>query len=175
MVALVHATIETMSSAIEASDQVHYSEKLWPAWWIWVALTVVGASFSTIFFPMSVTVGLISMAVGVALCLFALVITTPKIEVTSDWLKVGRARIERQYLGHIVAHRGDAAREQLGPGFDARSYQCIRGSINPVITAEVTDPQDATPYWIFSTRSPEKLLKALGSQAEVRHTGVSVV
>jgi hypothetical protein len=156
------------------SDSVRYVEKLWPAWWIWVAGVIIGGSFSTIFFPIGIAPGVIAMIIGVALCAAALLAVTPLIEVTDHTLKVGRAQIERRFIGHVVAHRGGAAREQLGPGFDARSYQCIRGWIDPVITAEITDDQDSTPYWLFSTRKPEELLAALGSHEPVQTSGVSV-
>ncbi len=42
-----------------------------------------------------------------------------------------------------------------------------------MITAEITDEDDATPYWLFSTRRPEALLEALGSSEQVREEGVS--
>lgn len=150
-----------------------YTEKLWPAWWLWLAGVVVGASISLIFFPISVTFGILTMVIGIGLVIFGLVITTPTLEVTQGSLRVGRAHIQTMHLGRIVGHSGDAAREQLGPGFDASSYQCIRGWIDPVITAQIIDPQDATPYWIFSTRKPNAVLSALGSSEPVREHGVS--
>ncbi|NLS08785.1 DUF3093 domain-containing protein [Nesterenkonia sp. MY13] len=157
------------------TDSVLYSEKLWPAWWLWVAVVAIGgATLSTAIFPIDVIWGVVTLLGGIALGVFILVGTTPKIEVTEKWLKVGRARIEREHVGRVVAHREDAAREQLGPGFDARSYQCIRGWINPVVTAEITDPRDPKPYWLFSTRHPEEILKALGADEPVRTEGISV-
>ncbi|WP_120005335.1 DUF3093 domain-containing protein [Nesterenkonia muleiensis] len=156
------------------NDSVRYAERLWPAWWIWLSVVIIGSSFSTIFFPIGVTYGVIALIVGAVLAVVALMAITPRVEVTDQWLRAGRAQIEREHLGHVVAHRGAAAREQLGPGFDARSYQCVRGWISPVLTAEITDPRDATPYWLISTRHPERLLAALGSQEQVRVSGVSM-
>lgn len=152
-----------------------YSEKLWPAWWIWTAGTLIGASVSLMFFPIDPVFGFLGMGFGIALVLFGLVITTPRLSVTPERLTVGRAQIGTEHLGHVVAHRGDAAREQLGPGLDARSYRCIRGWIDPVITAEITDPRDETPYWLFSTRRPERVLAVLGSTEQVREDGTSIV
>lgn len=160
-------------SSSHAEQLPSYSEKLWPAWWLWVAGVLLGASTSLIFFPISVTFGLITAVIGIGLVLFGLVITTPKIEVSEEWLRVGRARIQRVHLGRTVAHSGDAAREQLGPGFDASSYQCIRGWMDSVVTVQILDPQDATPYWIFSTRKPNAVLSALGSAEPVQEHGVS--
>ena len=156
------------------NDSAHYAEKLWPAWWIWLAGVLIGASFSTIFFPIDPFYGFVAMAAGVAIVVAALIAITPRIEVTDQWLRVGRAQIQREHLGRVVAHSGAGAREQLGPGFDARSFQCIRGWIDPVVTVEITDEQDPVPYWLFSTRNPQAVLAALGSQEPVRTTGVSV-
>ncbi|WP_022872520.1 DUF3093 domain-containing protein [Nesterenkonia alba] len=155
------------------TERVLYTERLWPAWWLWTALVIAGAALSVIFFPIDVMYGVLAMIVGIALVVFALWITTPRLEITEAVLRVGRAQIERQYLGRVVAHTGDAATEQLGPGFDARSYQCIRGWIPTVVTAQITDPEDPTPYWIFSTRNPQAVLAALDSEEPVRTTGVS--
>lgn len=171
---LSRATIETMSSPVSARSDLRHREKLWPAWWLWVVAVGIGASISIAFFPVGVAYGAAALVVGVALCLSALIVTTPTLEITDEQLRVGRARIPQQDLGRAAAHRGDAAREQLGPGFDARSYQCIRGWIDPVLTVEVSDPQDPTPYWLFSTRHPESVLAALGSEEPVREAGVSL-
>lgn len=150
-----------------------YAEKLWPAWWLWTVAVLMGGSVSLIFFPVGAVFGFLGMFAGIGLLIFALVATTPRIEVRNGLLAAGRARIDTDLLGRVVAHCGNAAHEQLGPGFDARSYQCIRGWIDAVVTVEITDPEDATPYWIFSTRHPEAVLRALGSDQPVREHGVS--
>ncbi|GAB3844516.1 DUF3093 domain-containing protein [Nesterenkonia populi] len=155
------------------AEKVIYSEKLWPSWWLWTAAVLIGASFSTIFFPIDIFWGVLSMIAGISLCAFALVVTTPRVEVTETHLRAGRAQIERGDVGRVVGHTEDAAREQLGPGFDARSYQCVRGWIGPVITAEITDPSDPTPYWLFSTRNPQDVLSALGSAEQPRSSTAS--
>lgn len=162
-----------MNSSGSTQPGSYHREKLWPAWWLWLAGALIGASISTAFFPVGIAYGLLALVVGMTLVVGALVMTTPTIEISEDQVRVGRARISHRDLGRAVAHRGAAAREQLGPGFDARSYQCIRGWIDPVVTVEVTDPRDPTPYWLFSTRRPEAVLAALGSQEPVRDTGVS--
>lgn len=168
------AIIESMNSDDSLRPGLRYREKLWPGWWLWVVAVGIGASVSIAFFPVGVLYGVIALVVGIALCVAALLATTPTVEVSDEELRVGRARIAHQDLGRAAAHRGDAAREQLGPGFDARSYQCIRGWIDAVITVEVSDPQDPTPYWLFSTRHPQTLLAALGSQEPVHEAGVSI-
>ena len=52
-------------------------------------------------------------------------------------------------------------RSQRGAQLDARAWPLIRGWVSPVVRVTVTDPQDPTPYWLVSTRHPEKLVEAL--------------
>jgi Protein of unknown function (DUF3093) len=33
--------------------------------------------------------------------------------------------------------------------------------VDPVVRIEITDPSDRTPYWLTSTRNPDRLLAAL--------------
>jgi hypothetical protein len=37
----------------------------------------------------------------------------------------------------------------------------IRGWVSPVVTVEVLDAEDPTPYWLISTRKPEVLAAAI--------------
>lgn len=164
----------TQPTGQPAPQPAPHAEKLWPAWWIWLSAWLVGASVSLVFFPVDVGVGILALLIGLALVSAGLLATTPKVRVTADGLQVGRARIDRDHIGRVVAHRGPAAREQLGPGFDATAYQCIRGWIDAVVTVEIVDERDATPYWIFSTRRPEAVLRALGSDQPVRESRTSV-
>lgn len=124
-------------------DGVHYAEKLWPSWWLWTAAVIIGASVSLIFFPIDLFFGFLTMGAGILLLVFALVITTPTIEVREGWLRVGRAQIETGHLGRIVAHRGQAAREQLGPGFDARSTSA--SAAGSVRWSPLRSPMSRTP------------------------------
>jgi hypothetical protein len=81
--------------------------------------------------------------------------------VTSTTLTVGRATIERRYLGAVSAYTGDEATEQRGTALNGLAYLCIRGWISPVVRIEVTDPEDRTPYWLASTRRPKQFTAAL--------------
>jgi hypothetical protein len=33
--------------------------------------------------------------------------------------------------------------------------------VSPVVKVELTDPQDPTPYWLVSTRRPERVVEAI--------------
>ncbi|MHA7154998.1 DUF3093 domain-containing protein [Arthrobacter sp. TMN-50] len=142
---------------------VHYEERLWPAPWIWlVAAGAAGASVVT-FAPINLTTGFIAATVIAIVLATMLVLSTPRIVVSATHLTVGRATIERRFLGEASAYLGDDATAQRGPLLNATAYLCIRGWISPVVRVAITDPDDPTPYWLASTRRPDELLAALKS------------
>lgn len=138
-----------------------YEERLWPAPWIWlVAAGASGASIIT-FVPINLTTGIIAAVVVGSVLVTLLILSTPRITVSATHLTVGRARIERRYLGAVSAHTGDEATAERGTRLNGTAYLCIRGWIAPVVRIEITDPDDATPYWLTSTRRPEELVAVL--------------
>lgn len=114
-----------------------------------------------IFIPISPTAGFVAFAVLLALQTLVLVTTTPTIAVTPETLQVGRAQIERQFVGEVSVYFGDDATDQRGIKLNGLAYLCIRGWIKPVVKIEITDPNDRTPYWLASSRNPEHLAAAL--------------
>ncbi len=141
---------------------VLYQERLWPTPWVWLIAAGFSAATIVMFAPISVEVA-VGVAVVVAIMVFTLLIlSTPRITVTATTLTVGRASIERSYLGAVEWFAGDDATYQRGPGLNGLAYLCIRGWISPVVRIEVTDPEDRTPYWLASSRNPERLVAALG-------------
>lgn len=140
----------------------HFREKLWPAWWIWIVTLGLGGTASVAFMPIGIGWGVVSGLITLGLITFALVTSTPTIEVTDTSVRVGRASIERKFVGEVTGYRGSDAYHQRGPGLNGIAFMCLRGWIDPVVRIEITDERDATPYWIASTRRPEELTAALG-------------
>ena len=126
---------------------------------------VFGAACASIlvFLPISVETGIIAAVVFAAIMVTLLLLSTPTIRVTADTLQVGKAEIERRYVGAVEGFRGDDATYQRGRGLNATAFMCFRGWISPVVKIEITDPADRTPYWLTSTRHPEELVRALNS------------
>ncbi|MFJ6003200.1 DUF3093 domain-containing protein [Arthrobacter sp. NPDC092385] len=140
---------------------VLYEERLWPSPWIWLIAAGFSSATIVMFAPISMEVGY-GAAIVVAIIVFTLLIlSTPRITVTGTTLTVGRASIERKYLGAVEWFTGEDATHQRGPGLHGLAYLCIRGWISPVVKIEVTDPEDRTPYWLASSRTPERLVAAL--------------
>lgn len=145
-----------------------YTERLWPAAWVWAWGVLVAVTLGVVFVPaasvgVAVAVGLLALA-GTSLLLRA---WSPVVRVVEPepgaglWLQAGDARIPAVALGEVEALDAPAMRTALGPALDARSHRCIRGWVPTGVRAEVVDPRDPVPYWLVSTRQPRRLAASL--------------
>ena len=76
-------------------------------------------------------------------------------------LHVGRARIGAEHLGPATALDADATRRTAGVDADARAHLMLRPYLKRAVRVEITDPADPTPYWLVSTRHPDRLAAAV--------------
>lgn len=150
-----------MSESRSASPIV-YSEKLRAPWWMWIVVIALSAAVGLALSPSDMLLFTVLALVAAVIGSVLLIASAPSITVTDTTLSVGRAQIERRWLGEITGHVGDDARYERGRGLNGLAFMCFRGWVDPVMKAEITDPNDQTPYWLFSTRHPEALAKALG-------------
>ncbi len=142
---------------------VLYTEKLWPNVWIWLVAAGFSSAGILVLAPISIGTGLTAAAVLFAIITILLILSTPSITVTRGTVQVGRATIERRFVGSVTAFRGKEATAERGTRLNGLAFLCIRGWIDPVVRIEITDPADRTPYWLTSTRRPEQLVAALQS------------
>lgn len=154
------------SAAVPASNTpsdaaVLYNEKLWPNFWMWLVSAGLSSAGILVFAPISMGAGVTAAVVLFVIIAVLLILSTPSITVTGSTLRVGRATIERRFLGSAEAFRGKEATAERGTRLNGLAFLCIRGWIDPVVRIEITDPSDRTPYWLTSTRHPEELLAAL--------------
>ncbi|MHC6592678.1 DUF3093 domain-containing protein [Arthrobacter sp. C152] len=151
----------SVPSTPSAGAPAAYREKLWPNAWIWIIAAGVSAAGILVFAPISMAAGYTAAAVLFLIITVLLVLSTPAITVTEDSLTVGRASIERRFVGDVQQFRSGEATAERGTRLNGLAYLCIRGWIDPVVKIEITDPADRTPYWLTSTRHPERLAAAL--------------
>ncbi len=76
-------------------------------------------------------------------------------------LRVGTARLPVRFVGSAEAVTAADKRLVLGPGLDPAAYLVHRPWVGPMVRLSIEDPDDPTPYWLFSVRRPGKLLDAL--------------
>jgi hypothetical protein len=84
-----------------------------------------------------------------------------KIEVDNAEIRVGRAHLQREFIGEIIALDNQNLKRIRTRDADPAAYLAIRFWSPRAIQLFVNDTRDATPYWLISTSQPEKLLTAL--------------
>jgi hypothetical protein len=85
-----------------------------------------------------------------------------RVRVADGELHVGSASLPLRFIGQVEVVPKADKQVALGPQLDPTAFLMIRTWVRPIVRLEVTDPDDPTPYWIFSVRSPARLLAALG-------------
>ncbi|TPW70877.1 DUF3093 domain-containing protein [Schumannella sp. 10F1B-5-1] len=138
-----------------------YRERLSPTPWLFVATALLIPASLLVFLPISMVAGVVAAVVSYGLAVVILLVTTPRLTVTETEFVAGRARLPREVVGEVSAHRGADATLQRGRELDARAWLLIRGWISPVVKVRLVDETDPTPYWLVSTRRPDELVAAL--------------
>lgn len=123
---------------------------------------LAGLGIFAVFLPIAGLLAFFYATIVTCTILTTQIALSPKIVITSDTLRVGKASIALRHLGVAQVYSNNAAREQLGPALDARSFLRIQGSVPQIVKVEILDKNDPAPYWIFSTRHGDEILKALG-------------
>lgn len=151
------------SSSGGSGAEILYKEKLSVAWWMWLLVLLTGTTTFLALAPINLWAAVAATAVAAVGTAVALVASTTSIVITGDYLQVGRARIERRFVGEAEAFRGDEVRLVRGPELDGRAFMNFRVSVGPVVRIRITDPVDPTPYWLTSTRHPERIVEMLSA------------
>lgn len=141
-----------------------FREHLLPSPTVWVASVLVAASFGLVVLVVwGAWVAVVVAIVAVVLVVAALLASSAVVEVTDQQLRAGRARIPLALLGRVRVVDAERMRALLGPQGDVRAYLCQRGWIAEGVLVEVTDPEDPAPYWLMSSRQPQRLAAAIVS------------
>lgn len=147
-----------------------YRERLGPSLWFLVSAAVVAPMAALVFAPLNATAALVvGGAVGVGL-IALLIAGAPVIDLRDGVLHAGRAHIDVSLLGEPVVLVEEQARHARGSGLDPRTWHVIRGGIDGVVVIPVTDPDDPTPTWVMSSRTPDRFAAALRVAQATRRT-----
>lgn len=129
--------------------------------WMYLVATFMIPSTILVLAPFDILLGVIVSVIVYLAIVIPMALTSPVIVVTDEELKVGKAHISREFISAVSAYSGSHAFAARGTDLDARAWILLRGWINPVVRVDINDPEDPTPYWLFSSRKPEELLLAL--------------
>ena len=84
-----------------------------------------------------------------------------RVRVSDGVLRAGRAHIAVDLLGVPRWLDAEGTRRAMGVEADARAFLVTRPYLKRSVLLPVEDPRDPTPYWLVSTRNPERLAAAL--------------
>lgn len=150
-----------IATAPAASSAVPYRERLSPSLWTLLSAAIVGPMVGLVFVPLDATVALIlGLVAGVAL-IALLILGSPVVSVRDGELRVGPAHIAVTELGEPIALTGEEARAARGTNLSATAWHMFRGSIDGVVVVPVLDVDDPVSEWVFSTRTPERIVAAI--------------
>ncbi|HIY86206.1 MAG TPA: DUF3093 domain-containing protein [Candidatus Yaniella excrementavium] len=138
-----------------------YHEKLRPTWPMWLMVLLAGGIGWLTLAPFGTGWGIGSGLVVAAVAAFILLSTITDISVSTTHVQVGRATIDRKYIGKVTGYRGDDAFQQRGPKLHGLAYLHLRSWVKPVVRIQIEDKQDRTPYWLTSTNRPEEFTSLL--------------
>lgn len=140
-----------------------YRERLGPNAGLLVAgllfIPAILLALTPISFALAVPVSIAFYAAFVAF-LFG---TSPVIVVTPTSLQAGRATIGREHLASAAVIDELETRSLLTTRADARAHLVIRSWIRRSVQVTLNDENDATPYWLITSRNPEELARVLNS------------
>lgn len=146
---------------------VRHSERLYLAWWGWplplVAAALIAASIHLgypgvrAWLPYLITTAL---AIAVILQLSRTTIRIVGSKPDGE-LRVADARLPLRFVGKVDVVGKKDKRQALGPGLDPAAYLVHRGWVGSLVRVWLEDPDDPTPYWLFSTRHPERIAELL--------------
>jgi len=150
---------------------VRYRERLRVPWWWWP----IGIGLSSVL-ALEVNMGirnlpdwlpyaaLAAVAVGVLLWLGRVEIrvvasgTDPESEVE---LWAGQAHLPASVVSRSAVVPRSAKSAALGRQLDPAAFVLHRNWVGPMVLVVLDDPDDPTPYWMVSSRHPDRVLSAL--------------
>ena len=146
----------------DVTSHVTFRERLLPNAWIFAILFLFFVpTVSLVTLPISPEYAVPAGLIVFAIVALVLILASPKIELDGSRFTAGRAHIPVTYLGKMKLLTETELRHEIGPGNDARNYLLIRGWLKQGVKIENTDEGDPAPFWIITSRKPERLANAL--------------
>ncbi|MFD7658086.1 DUF3093 domain-containing protein [Actinosynnema sp. NPDC059797] len=140
-----------------------FRERLFVPWWGWpLPLAAAALLAAEIHMGFPGVRSWLPYAVLLPLVVLLLVrLGSVKVEVSGGELRVGEAHVPLELLGEVEVFDAKTKRKAMGPNLDPMAFVAHRGWVGPMVRVRLEDPQDPTPYWLFSVRSAEELAAVL--------------
>ncbi|MGE5697089.1 MAG: DUF3093 domain-containing protein [Candidatus Sericytochromatia bacterium] len=140
-----------------------YDERLAVPWWWWAVAAAMTASLGVALgYPLGVATGVMTFVAAFAAAFaFLAWVGAMRVVVTDDELRAGRGRLPLGVIADVRALDPARTRLLLGPRLDPAAHLALRGYVPTAVQVRIADPDDAAPYWLVSTRCPDRLAQVL--------------
>jgi hypothetical protein len=148
---------------VTGAAQTEYRERLHtPYWWYPVGLAVaviLAAEFHVSGYPLTDSIPFLTLPpLSIAIIW---VLGRSRLTISSQELSIRGAHIPLRYVSGVVALDARTLRRLIGREGDPQAFVAIRPWIGPGVQLQLDDQDDPTPYWVVSTRHPERVVALL--------------
>lgn len=153
-----------MGSDVEhTGPSVLYRERLrTPWWWYPVALFVAGLLAAEFHIAGLRLTDWIPFGTLLPLAAFLVwLLGRAELKIADDELRIRGAHLPLRFCSGRVALDAATLRRVVGREGDPQGFVSIRPWIGPGVQLWLDDPEDPTPYWVISTRHPDRVVAAL--------------
>ena len=145
-------------------ERLHVPLRWWALLTMFLATVLLAFLVATPAWVAFAVTGTLSLAVVAVLVGYG----AARISVHDGTFRAGRAQIPVALLGVPVPLDAKASHRVAGVDADARAYLLLRPYVKRSVQVPVQDPADPAPYWLVSTRHPDRLAAAITAAASVR-------
>ena len=162
-------TLGRVSGIAATSETLRYRERLRVPWWWWppafgvavlIALEVNAAARNL---PYWISYLALFAVAAAALVWLGRVEVRVEGEPGQLELWAGQAHLPTTVIARCAQVPRSAKFAALGRQLDPAAFVLHRAWVGPMVLVVLDDPDDPTPYWLVSTRHPERVLSALRS------------
>lgn len=152
------------AAIIEGRDGFNqiYQERLLPGVTAWLLVFFMTASLGIAYgYVFGNTFGVLLTIFATGAIFSLMYFGSPIIRIDELVIRVADARLPRQFVGTVNLLDETKTKDSRRTATHRDAYVVMRASVNKSIIFDVTDESDPHPYWQFSSRKPEQLIKAL--------------
>ena len=133
----------------------------WPIWLTLLIICLDLAILLAIWASLGNQATLVTAIILTASTIYFYYATSLTLELTTEQLRAGRAHIDLKFVGKIEVLSKEDMSFHRGSGINPQAYLALRFWIKRGLKVEIEDPRDPTPFWLISSKNPERLLERL--------------